>query len=104
MPPISILKRPREEAVITQRMFFKKTARGKVIKGTTTLTVLIISSSTSVLRERYLRDDISCGLSSCKACDTAVQTVLPRSGDLTHKLFPTGHYILPDTNVFLAQV
>jgi hypothetical protein len=34
MPEITILKRPREEAVITQRMFFKKTARGKVIKGT----------------------------------------------------------------------
>jgi len=33
MPEITILKRPREEAVITQRMFFKKTARGKVIKG-----------------------------------------------------------------------
>jgi exosome complex exonuclease DIS3/RRP44 len=34
MPEITILKRPRDEAVITQRMFFKKTARGKVIKGT----------------------------------------------------------------------
>lgn len=30
---ITIQKRPRADAVITQRKFFKKTARGKVIKG-----------------------------------------------------------------------
>jgi hypothetical protein len=33
MDQITIQKRPRSEAVITQRKFFKKTARGKVIKG-----------------------------------------------------------------------
>lgn len=33
MDQITIKKRPRSEAVITQRKFFKKTARGKVIKG-----------------------------------------------------------------------
>lgn len=33
MVEITIRKRPRTEAVITQRKFFKKTARGKVIKG-----------------------------------------------------------------------
>jgi len=30
---ITIRKRPQSEAVVTQRKFFKKTARGKVIKG-----------------------------------------------------------------------
>ncbi|KAG1885376.1 hypothetical protein F4604DRAFT_1918066 [Suillus subluteus] len=39
-----------------------------------------------------------------RVCDTTAQTVLPRSGDTTHKDFPTGHYILPDTNVSLAQM
>jgi len=33
MVEITIRKRPHAEAVITQRKFFKKTARGKVIKG-----------------------------------------------------------------------
>ncbi|KAG5336916.1 hypothetical protein C0989_011535 [Termitomyces sp. Mn162] len=33
MVEITIRKRPRSEAVVTQRKFFKKTARGKVIKG-----------------------------------------------------------------------
>ena len=33
MVEICVLKRPASEAVITQRKFFKKTARGKVIKG-----------------------------------------------------------------------
>lgn len=33
MVEITIRKRPREDAEITQRKFFKKTARGKVIKG-----------------------------------------------------------------------
>ncbi|KAL4068784.1 hypothetical protein V8B97DRAFT_1972058 [Scleroderma yunnanense] len=86
---ISIQKRSREEAVITQRKFFKKTARGKVIK---------------VLRERYLRDDIYCGVIGCRLCTDAAGTVLPASGDTTHKDFPFGHYILPDTNIFLTQM
>jgi len=30
---ITIRKRPQSEAVVTQHKFFKKTARGKVIKG-----------------------------------------------------------------------
>lgn len=30
---VTLRKRPREEAVQTQRKFFKKTARGKVIKS-----------------------------------------------------------------------
>jgi hypothetical protein len=33
MVEISIKKRPCSEAVVTQRKFFKKTAKGKVIKG-----------------------------------------------------------------------
>ena len=33
MVEITIRKRPRMEADITQRKFFKKTARGKVVKG-----------------------------------------------------------------------
>ncbi|KAG1843239.1 hypothetical protein C8R48DRAFT_582742, partial [Suillus tomentosus] len=42
--------------------------------------------------------------SGCRACNATAQTVLSRSGDTTHKDFPTGHYILPDTNVLLAQM
>ncbi|KAF9243101.1 hypothetical protein BU15DRAFT_86519 [Melanogaster broomeanus] len=89
MHQITIQKRPREEAVVTQRKFFKKTARGKVIK---------------VIRERYLRDDVYCGIGDCRACTGAVGTVLPSSGDLSHKHFPNGHYVLPDTNIFLSQM
>jgi hypothetical protein len=36
MVEITIRKRPRSEAVVTQRKFFKKTAKGKVIKGSPT--------------------------------------------------------------------
>ncbi|KAJ7600823.1 hypothetical protein C8J56DRAFT_1038453 [Mycena floridula] len=86
MVEITIRKRPRAEAVVTQRKFFKKTARGKVIK---------------VLRERYLRDDVGCGIQDCRECNNAT---LPESGDLQHPAYPDGHYILPDTNVFLAQM
>ncbi|KAI0318354.1 RNB-domain-containing protein [Amylostereum chailletii] len=89
MVNITIRKRPREDAVITQRKFFKKTAKGKVIK---------------VIRERYLRDDVGCGISSCRECKPSHDTSLPENGALLHKLFPDGHFILPDTNVFLAQM
>ncbi|KAJ7480098.1 hypothetical protein B0H11DRAFT_2158020 [Mycena galericulata] len=89
MVDITIRKRPRTEAVVTQRKFFKKTARGKVIK---------------VLRERYLRDDVGCGIQNCTACDNSTADALPYAGDTQHKLFPEGHFVLPDTNVFLSQM
>ncbi|KAI9566793.1 hypothetical protein HD554DRAFT_2024795 [Boletus coccyginus] len=89
MPQITILKRPREEADVTRRKFFKKTSRGKVIK---------------VIRERYLRDDIYCGIIACRICAGAVNPVLPAAGDSSHKQFTTGHYVLLDTNIFLSQM
>ncbi|KIN93475.1 hypothetical protein M404DRAFT_17294 [Pisolithus tinctorius Marx 270] len=89
MVHITIQKRPYNEAVVTQRKFFKKTARGKVIK---------------IIRERYLRDDIYCGIIGCRLCTNGTTAVLPTSGDTTHKDFPCGHFILPDTNIFLTQM
>ncbi|KAI6042332.1 hypothetical protein EDC04DRAFT_3058671 [Pisolithus marmoratus] len=89
MAHITIQKRPHNEAVVTQRKFFKKTARGKVIK---------------IIRERYLRDDIYCGIIGCRLCTDGTTAVLPASGDTTHRDFPSGHYILPDTNIFLTQM
>ncbi|KAH9927369.1 RNB-domain-containing protein [Amylocystis lapponica] len=89
MVEITIRKRPRTEAVVTQRKFFKKTARGKVIK---------------VLRERYLRDDVGCGIHSCSLCDPTSESLLPAPGSLEHANFPDGHFLLPDTNVFLSQM
>ncbi|KAF6762804.1 mitotic control protein dis3 [Ephemerocybe angulata] len=91
MVEITIRKRPRSEAVVTQRKFFKKTARGKVIK---------------VLRERYLRDDVGCGIQSCQEC---TESCTPQANHLVmsgpdHGLFPDGHFLLPDTNVFLSQM
>ncbi|KAF8714246.1 hypothetical protein AX14_012862 [Amanita brunnescens Koide BX004] len=94
MPEITIRKRPPEEALITQRKFFKKTARGKVIK---------------VLRERYLRDDVGCGIRGCGICRgfagmNGELAMLPSEGDKTHPSFPDGHVLLPDTNIFLSQM
>ncbi|KAI0076851.1 RNB-domain-containing protein [Panus rudis PR-1116 ss-1] len=89
MVEITIRKRPRTDAVVTQRKFFKKTARGKVIK---------------VLRERYLRDDVGCGIENCSLCEADRHPLLPASGAYQHSAFPNGHYIVPDTNVFLSQM
>lgn len=72
--------------------------------------LLIISSRMlsanfrSVIRERYLRDDVVCGLQGCRVCSNPEDSSLPRNGATDHKQFPQGHFILPDTNVFLAQV
>ncbi|KAF4580793.1 exosome catalytic subunit dis3 [Pleurotus pulmonarius] len=99
MPEITIRKRPQAEAVITQGKFFRKSARGKVIK---------------VLRERYLRTDVSCGVQYCSSCSQldnfsegpfkSPSEELPQFGDKYHISFPDGHFVLPDTNVFLAQM
>jgi exosome complex exonuclease DIS3/RRP44 len=58
-----------------------------------------------VLRERYLRDDIPCAIEGCHLCPSSSDDdVLPASGARDHPSYPHGHYLLPDTNVFLAQV
>ncbi|KZT68590.1 RNB-domain-containing protein [Daedalea quercina L-15889] len=90
MVDITIRKRTRTEAVLTQRKFFKKTARGKVIKV--------------VLRERYLREDVGCGIDGCSICHDMRDFSLPSTGSFDHSQFPSGHFVLPDTNVFLAQM
>jgi exosome complex exonuclease DIS3/RRP44 len=106
MVEISIRKRPRTEAVVTQRKFFKKTARGKVIKGLQSTQSLrrVLIPKPSVLRERYLRDDVGCGIQDCGSCPLSTSNALPSAGAHDHPSYPHGHYILPDTNVFLSQV
>ncbi|KAG8908746.1 exosome catalytic subunit dis3 [Tulasnella sp. 403] len=87
---IRILKRSRTEALQTQRKFFKKTARGKVIK---------------VLRERYLRPSIPCGIVSCTICAHSDPSTTPTlQPSRKHSAFPTGHYVVPDTNILLHQI
>lgn len=104
MSSVTILKRPPDESVQTQRKYFRKTAKGKVVKGkppgqeSWAPTGLMLFS---VLRERYLRDDIACGIIGL--CNSLNPT-LPTRGDLLHTSFPNGHFLLPDTNVFLHQV
>jgi hypothetical protein len=104
MSSVTILKRPRDESVQTQRKYFRKTAKGKVVKGRSSCqewrsTEILMPFL--VLRERYLRDDIACGIIGL--CDSPNPT-LPARGDLSHANFPNGHFLLPDTNVFLHQV
>jgi len=40
----------------------------------------------------------------CKECISFPGPRLPFNGAGDHKLFPNGHFVLPDTNVFLSQV
>ena len=103
MVEIKVLNRPRTESSQTQRKFFKKTAKGKVIKGQMLWSLLLASKLILlvVLRERYLRDDVSCGIDGCKECQG---TKLPWPGYKGHSLASHGHFILPDSNVFLSQV
>lgn len=67
-----------------------------------------MNQTSLVLRERYVRDDIGCGIDGCQSCSSfdhaAGEDYLPATGDLTHSAFPSGHFIVPDTNVFLHQV
>lgn len=57
-----------------------------------------------VVRERYLRVDIPCGLSFCTLCDNQQPRLLSLKSSPRHHSFPNDHFILPDTNVFLHQI
>lgn len=82
----------------------KKTRRGNILK---------------IVREHYLRDDISCGSELCTqisclssnqnnqpktAINLKSKTVLESKPVSPSSLFSDPHYIIPDTNIILHQV
>ncbi|WWC59353.1 uncharacterized protein I303_101905 [Kwoniella dejecticola CBS 10117] len=92
-PPITILKRARADVPLSQNKFSKKTARGKVL---------------NILRERYLRDDIPCGVEGCQVCIDypGYRSVLPLKGYTDHTKYGQGqgHWLVIDTNIVLHQI
>ncbi|XP_005105731.1 exosome complex exonuclease RRP44 [Aplysia californica] len=76
--------------MLTNKVFIKKTKSGGVMK---------------IVREHYLRDDISCGSPACdKDCEALDRYPLEEKPISDSKLVPVPHYIVPDTNVVLHQI
>lgn len=82
---------------ISSKVFIRSTKNGRIQK---------------VVREQYLRKDISCSSELCSVCastaapDASGKTprpVLSRTPAKT-KAYPHGHYILPDTNILLTGI
>lgn len=75
------------------KIFMKKTRRGNLLK---------------IVREHYLRDDLTCGSELCTKCPP--ETLKASRSKLESKpvspstLVPDAHYIIPDTNIILHQV
>ncbi|KAK9284684.1 hypothetical protein L1049_023860 [Liquidambar formosana] len=65
--------------MLQSKSFVKKTKQGRVVK---------------VVREHYLRDDIYCGASSCKVCDSSVACLSSNASPI----------LIVDTNVVLNQI
>ncbi|XP_077231136.1 ribonuclease II family protein [Tasmannia lanceolata] len=65
--------------MLQSKSFVRKTKQGKVIK---------------VVREHYLRDDIYCGASICKTCDSSVARLSSSASQI----------LIVDTNVVLNQI
>lgn len=76
--------------MLTNKVFIKKTKLGGVMK---------------IVREHYLRDDISCGSEACVKCGELMEKQpLEEQPQSDSQLVTTPHYIIPDTNVVLHQV
>lgn len=76
------------------RIYSLKTRRGKILK---------------IVREHYLRDDISCGSELCKnlVCKQSFsnfKSLLECEPQTLSLKFQKPHYIVPDTNIILHQV
>ena len=78
-------------AMLTSKVFIKKTKRGGVMK---------------IVREHYLRDDIACGSRWCSTCEYQKneKPALEKNPENRSSLCTRQHYLLPDTNVVLHQV
>ncbi|XP_053311384.1 exosome complex exonuclease RRP44 [Spea bombifrons] len=74
--------------MLKSKTFMKKTRTGRVLK---------------IVREHYLRDDITCGCQGCEECQQT-SPVLQVEPILQSSLCATPHYLMPDTNVLLHQI
>ncbi|KAK3581182.1 hypothetical protein CHS0354_024716 [Potamilus streckersoni] len=74
--------------MLTNKIFLKKTKKGGVMK---------------IVREHYLRDDITCGTEICAFCNQK-SPCLQENPSSRSGLVTTSHYLLPDTNVVLHQI
>ncbi|KAI7867430.1 exosome complex exonuclease RRP44-like protein [Spinellus fusiger] len=72
--------------MLRTKAFVKRTRKGNVIK---------------VVKEHYLRDDITCSSRACSVCDSSVP-LLSTDPRTTSTIKP--HYLIPDTNVFMNQL
>lgn len=76
--------------MLTNKVFLKKTKKGSIVK---------------IVREHYLRDDISCGSENCENCShDGKSSALEKSPENKSSVFSKSHYVIPDTNVVLHQV
>lgn len=74
MSVVTILKRPRDESVQTQRKYFRKTAKGKVVKGK--LPSLESKTSASyTLGAQYFVNDISGMISTVGLLDLVIAPI-----------------------------
>ncbi|XP_075708446.1 exosome complex exonuclease RRP44 [Rhinoderma darwinii] len=74
--------------MLKSKTFVKKTRSGGILK---------------IVREHYLRDDITCGCHGCDECQQE-SPVLQMEPVLQSSVCESPHYILPDTNVLLHQI
>ena len=75
--------------MLKAKTFVKKTKRGNIIK---------------VVREHYLRDDLSCGSLLCGVCPNLSPAKLCVKQNAESSIVPNSHYLVIDTNVALHQV
>ncbi|XP_064610549.1 exosome complex exonuclease RRP44-like [Liolophura sinensis] len=76
--------------MLKSKTFVKKTKKGGVMK---------------IVREHYLRDDITCGCEGCVACGKENPRTLEKCPDrLSTDLCAHPYYLVPDTNVGLHQI
>ncbi|KAM4797362.1 exosome complex exonuclease RRP44 [Rhinophrynus dorsalis] len=74
--------------MLKSKTFMKKTRSGGILK---------------IVREHYLRDDITCGCRGCGECQQE-NPVLQLEPVLQSSLCTKPHFLLPDTNVLLHQI
>ncbi|KAI8844251.1 hypothetical protein BC829DRAFT_363903 [Chytridium lagenaria] len=79
--------------MLQSKSFVRKTKRGNVVK---------------IVKEHYLRDDIYCGVPSCKSCpphQTTLDAIPSISQSHTNPTYgKRPHFVVPDTNVLLHQI
>ena len=100
-PALALTGRPWSKRSSLSPSFSRKQPEGRYLETPEFFVPEFSIFLSTVFRERYLRNDVSCGIQGCQECEPETSSASPMVGEW-HPSFLDDHFVLPNSNVFFS--